>query len=150
MKGILTLTRPIGVTVMLILGLSLIVPEMVSAHCDTMAGPVIQDAQTTLEKGDITPVLKWVKKGQEKKVQQAFKKALAAKTKNPSIKEKAERHFFETLVRIHREGEGAPFTGLKPGEAIEPIVAAADKSLETGNGNELIKQVNDQVMAGIR
>jgi hypothetical protein len=122
----------------------------VFSHCDTMAGPVIQDAKTALEKGDITPVLKWVKKEQEKKVREAFQRALAARTKSPAIKEKAERHFFETLVRIHRTGEGAPFTGLKPGEAIEPIVAAADKSLETGSVDDLVRQVNDQVTAGIR
>lgn len=121
-----------------------------SAHCDTMAGPVIQDAKMALEKGDITPVLKWVKKDQEKGVRDAFKRALAVKTKAPAVKEKAEMHFFETLVRIHRAGEGAPFTGLKPGEAIEPIVAVADKSLETGNSDDLIKQVTDEVTAGIR
>jgi hypothetical protein len=115
-----------------------------------MAGPVIQDAKIALEKGDITPVLKWVAKDQEKGVREAFKRALAAKTKAPAVKEKAEMHFFETLVRIHRAGEGAPFTGLKPGEAIEPIVAAADKSLETGNSDDLVKQVTDEVTAGIR
>jgi hypothetical protein len=119
-----------------------------SAHCDTMAGPVIQDAKMALEKGDITPVLKWVKKDQEKRVREAFNSARAAKS--PAVKEKAELHFFETLVRIHRAGEGAPFTGLKPGEAIEPIVASADKSLETGSADELAREVNDQVTAGIR
>ncbi len=118
-----------------------------SAHCDTMAGPVIQDAKMALEKGDITPVLKWVKKDQEKRVREAFNRARAAK--GPAIKEKAEMVFFETLVRIHRAGEGAPFTGLKPGEAIEPIVAAADQSLETGNSDDLVKQVTDEVTAGI-
>ncbi len=135
---------------MVSLSLFLYLPGMASAHCDTMAGPVIQDAKMALEKGDITPVLKWVKKDQEKGVREAFKRALAAKTKAPAVKEKTERHFFETLVRIHRAGEGAPFTGLKPGEAIEPIVAAADKSLETGTVDELVKQVNDEVAAGIR
>jgi hypothetical protein len=125
-------------------------PALASAHCDTMAGPVIQDARVALEKGDITPVLKWVKKEEEKKVRTAFNKALEAKTKGIKLKEKAEIHFFSTLVRIHRAGEGAPFTGLKPAEAIEPVVAAADKSLETGNAEELIKQVIDEVAAGIR
>jgi hypothetical protein len=132
------------------LGIITFLPVLASAHCDTMAGPVIQDAKMALEKGDITPVLKWVKKEQEKGVQEAFKRALVAKTKAPALKEKAEMHFFETLVRIHRAGEGAPFTGLKPGEAIEPIVAVADKSLETGNSDDLVKQVTDEVTAGIR
>lgn len=135
---------------MVSLSLLLYLPGIASAHCDTMAGPVIQDARTALEKGDITPVLKWVKKEQEKKVREVFNKALTAKTKNPAAKEKAEMHFYEILVRIHRAGEGASFTGLKPGEAIEPIVAAADKSLETGTVDELVKQVTDEVDAGIR
>ena len=95
------------------LGLVGFFPGIASAHCDTMAGPVIQDAKMALEKGDITPVLKWVKKDQEKRVREAFNRARAAK--GPAIKEKAEMVFFETLVRIHRAGEGAPFTGLKPG-----------------------------------
>lgn len=150
MKGLFPFIRPMVATVILSLSLLLIIPGMVFAHCDTLAGPVVQEAKAALEKGDITPVLKWVKKEQEKKVRAAFNKALAAKTKSPAIKEKAEMHFFETLVRIHRAGEGAAFTGLKPGEAIEPIVAAADKSLETGVVDELVKQVNDQIAAGIR
>lgn len=130
--------------------LFLLSPNQVSAHCDTIAGPVIQDAKAALEKGDITPVLKWVKKNQERGVREAFRRALAAKTKTPVLKEKTEMQFFETLVRIHRAGEGAPFTGLKPEKVIEPIIAAADKSLETGSADELIKQVNDEVAAGIR
>lgn len=150
MKEIITLRRQIIWSLILGLGLLLNLPEMVSAHCDTMAGPVIQEAKAALEKGDVTPVLKWVKKEQEKKVKEAFNKALAAKTKSPAIKENAERHFFETLVRIHRTGEGAPFVGVKSGEAIEPIVAAADKSLEMGNADEVVKQVTDEVAAGIR
>ena len=131
-------------------GVVLLLPSAGAAHCDTLAGPVVQDAKTALEKGDVTPVLKWVGKDQEKGVREAFRKALAAKTKAPAIKEKAETQFFGTLVRIHRAGEGAPYTGLKPGSAIEPIVAAADQSLETGKAEDLIKQVNEATTAGIR
>ena len=131
-------------------GAVLLRPSTGAAHCDTLAGPVVQDAKAALEKGDVTPVLKWVKQDQENEVRKSFRRALAAKTKAPAVKEKAERHFFETLVRIHRAGEGAPYTGLKPGEAIEPIVAAADQSLETGKAEDLIKQVNDETTTGIR
>lgn len=35
------------------------------AHCDTLEGPVIKDAKSALEKKDVTPVLKWVKKDAE-------------------------------------------------------------------------------------
>jgi hypothetical protein len=131
-------------------GAVLLRPSTGAAHCDTLAGPVVQDAKAALEKGEVTPVLKWVKQDQEKEVRKAFRRALAAKTKAPAVKEKAEMQFFGTLVRIHRAGEGAPYTGLKPGEAIEPIVAAADQSLETGKVEDLIKKINDETTGGIR
>jgi hypothetical protein len=131
-------------------GAVLLRPSTGAAHCDTLSGPVVQDARSALEKGDVTPVLKWVRKDQEKGVQEAFRRAMAAKTKAPAVKEKAEMQFFGTLVRIHRAGEGAPYTGLKPGTAIEPVVAAADQSLETGKVEDLIKQVNNETTTGIR
>src|SRR6185369_12362012 len=81
------------------------------AHCDTLDGPVIQDARKALEAGDVTPVLKWVKQKDEKSVRAVFAKALSAKGKKNSAA--VEKQFFSTLVRIHRAGEGAPFTGLK-------------------------------------
>ena len=58
-------------------------------------------------------------------------------------------YFFETLVRIHRAGEGAPYTGLKA-ESPEPIVAASDKAIESGSADALVKQVTEDVSAGIR
>ena len=108
--------------------LFLATPQDASAHCDTLDGPVIQDARKAIAARDITPVLKWVKAKDEKAVRAAFKKVLAGKGKNP---EAAEQSFFTTLVRIHRAGEGAPFSGLKPAGAVEPAVAEADKALAT-------------------
>jgi len=59
-------------------------------------------------------------------------------------------YFFETLVRIHRAGEGAPYTGLKPGEAIDPAVALADKALETGSVDKLVDVLTKAMANGIR
>lgn len=118
------------------------------AHCDTMAGPVIQDARKALEKGDVTPVLKWVREKDERAVKGVFTKALAAKGKKNQ--ESAERKFFETLVRIHRAGEGEPFTGLRPASEVEPAVAEADKSLESGTADGLVTLMTDAVAKGIR
>ncbi|MEW6215188.1 MAG: DUF6448 family protein, partial [Nitrospirota bacterium] len=100
--------------------------------------------------GDITPVLKWVKKEYEGEIREAFKKALAVRAKGPEAKELADMYFFETLVRLHRAGEGAPYTGLKPGEAVEPIIEEADKTLESDSVDKLVKHVTDAVAAGIR
>jgi len=120
------------------------------AHCDTLAGPVIKDARAALEKGDVAPVLKWVKPEHEKEIKRVFDKALAAKNKEPKVREKAEMNLFETLVKLHRAGEGAPYTGLKPAGDIEPIVQASDQALETGSVDALVKQVNEAVEQGIR
>ncbi|MBI5664016.1 MAG: hypothetical protein HZC49_02830 [Nitrospirae bacterium] len=120
------------------------------AHCDTLAGPVVMTAKTALEKSDITPLLKWVKKENEKEIRDAFAKTLAVRKQSKDAKELADMYFFETLVRIHRAGEGAPYTGLKPGEAIEPVVQEADKALEAGSADHLVKFVTDAVAKGIR
>lgn len=122
-------------------------PNDASAHCDTLDGPVIQDARKAIETKDITPVLKWVKAKDEKAVQAAFQKVLADKEKSPGD---AEHKFFATLVKIHRAGEGAPFTGLKPAGAVEPAVAEADKALASGSPDVLVKLITDDVAAGIK
>lgn len=115
-----------------------VLSENAFAHCDTLDGPVVQTARTALEKGDVTPLLKWVQADDEKEIRTAFQKTLAVRTKGAEAKELADMYFFETLVRIHRAGEGAPYTGLKPGEAVDPAVALADRALETGSVDKLV------------
>ena len=127
----------------------LVTPQFAAAHCDTLDGPVIKDARTALEKEDITPVLKWVQKKDETQLQKAFKQALAAAKKGTKDKEKSEHRFFETLVKVHRAGEGAPFTGLKPAGEVEPVIVAADTALGSGSAEQLIKLVTDSVTKGI-
>ncbi len=119
----------------------------VYAHCDTLDGPVVQDARAALEKGEVTPVLKWVKKDAEAEIQAAFTNALNERKVN---KEAAEMRFFETLVRVHRAGEGAGFTGLKPAGAVEPIIAQADEALETGSVDTLTIQMSGQLINTVK
>jgi hypothetical protein len=108
------------------------------AHCDTMDGPVVKAAKLALEKGDVTFVLQWVIKEYEDEVRLAFKRTLQVRMKGQEAKEFADTYFFETVVRLHRAGEGEPYTGLKPsGTPVEPPVAMADKALETGDMKEL-------------
>jgi len=128
----------------------LFIPNITDAHCDTLDGPVVLTAKMALEKGDIIPTLKWVKKENEGEIRDAFKKTLAVRKQSKEAKELADMYFFETLVRIHRAGEGAPYTGLKPGEAVEPIIAESDKALESGKVDNLVKMVADTVTKGIR
>lgn len=140
-----------NVAVLAIFGLGLLAPQVVIAHCDTMDGPVVMDAKKALEKANVTPVLKWVKKEYEEEIRLAFKKTLAVRSKGSEAKELADIYFFETVVRLHRAGEGAPYTGLKPaGSDIEPAVVAADKALESGSVENLVKLVADEMAKGIR
>lgn len=122
-----------------------------SAHCDTMDGPVIVDAKTAIEKKEITPVLKWVKPEHEAELKSAFTRALAVRSQSKEARELADQFFFETLVRVHREGEGAPYAGLKPaGTKLDPAIEAADLALDSRKADALIKAVTDETAAGIR
>jgi hypothetical protein len=132
------------ITTLLTLGMY----SFAAAHCDTLDGPVIQDARKALDAKDVTPVLKWVKQKDEKIVRAAYSKALSAKgNKNADA---AENKFFATLVKIHRAGEGASFTGLKPAGEVEPAIAEADKALANGSSDALVKLVTDDIAIGIR
>lgn len=131
-------------------GAGALLPRAAGAHCDTMDGPVVTTAKAALEKGDVTPVLKWVQKDQETEIRAAFQKTLAVRGKGPEARELADMYFFETLVRVHRAGEGAPYTGLKPAGEVEPGIAAADKALESGSAEALVQEVAERVAAGVR
>ncbi|HBG18759.1 MAG TPA: hypothetical protein DDY32_05655 [Desulfobulbaceae bacterium] len=122
-------------------------PQIASAHCDTLDGPVIQDAQKAIEAKDITPILKWIKPHDENTVQTAFQQLITGKAKSS---EAAQHEFYATLIKIHRAGEGAPFTGLKPAGAVEPAVAEADKALASGSSDALVKLITDDMAAGIK
>jgi hypothetical protein len=140
-------TTFIGIVV---LSTILLFQNKVLAHCDTMDGPVVKAAKLALEKGDVAPVLKWIKKEYEDEVRSAFKKTLQVRTKGQEARELAEMYFFETLVRLHRASEGEPYTGLKPsGTPIEPPVVVADNALETGDVKELSKLLTTTIEEGL-
>ena len=120
------------------------------AHCDSLDGPVIAEARAALQKGDTTPILKWVKKEYESEVRKAFKETMAIRTKGDEVRAFADRYFFETLVRLHRAGEGEAYTGLKPAGRVEPVIASADKALVSGSIDPLAKNISGEVSEGIR
>lgn len=108
------------------------------AHCDGLDGPVVGAARIALQTGDLNRVLIWVRPADIDEIRRAFNEALATRKLGPQAQELADRYFFETLVRIHRAGEGAPYTGLKPaGRNLGPAIPAADKAVETGSLDEL-------------
>lgn len=123
---------------------------VVFAHCDTLDGPVVKTARAALEKGDVTPILKWVKKEDEAEIKDLFKKTTIVRSKGKDAQELSDRYFLETLVRLHRAGEGVPYTGLKPADMVEPAVVEADKALESGSAENLVKLITDAASKGIR
>jgi len=125
-------------------------PLPAHAHCDTLDGPVIAEARAALETGDVTPLLKWVPVEDEGEIRAALDQALQVRTLSDSARELADRYFFENLVRIHRAGEGAPYTGLKPtGDSHSPE-SAADLALAEGTIDGLAARIAEHATAGVR
>lgn len=135
----MTLHRIVGPA---ILALTLVVclPGAARAHCDGLDGPVVKAAQKALDAKNVDLVLIWVQPTDEKEIRAAFEQTLAVRGLSAQAKALADRYFFETLVRVHRAGEGAPYTGLKPaGRDLGPAIPAADQALETGSPDALVK-----------
>lgn len=153
-KGEQTMKETIIFTLRIFLAMLLMIvifgSQKVFAHCDGMDGPVVMAAKKALETGNVNLVLIWVQKKDEGEIKMVFQKTLSVRKLNPEAKELADRYFFETLVRIHRAGEGAPYTGLKPaGRDLGPAIPAADKAVVEGKIEPVIKLLTDQMREGI-
>ena len=121
-----------------------------SAHCDGLDGPVVSAARRALEAGDVKAALIWVREPDEAEIRQAFSRAIEVRRLGSQAKELADLYFFETLVRVHRAGEGAPFTGLKPaGRDLGPAIPAADRALATGDPKPVSVLLGDAMNAGV-
>lgn len=121
------------------------------AHCDTIDGPVVRAAQRALESGSLEPVLIWVRMQDEHEVRGSYARTIAVRRLGAEARELADRSFFETVVRLHREGEGEPYTGLKPaGTDHGPVIPAADRALAAGSVTELEAVVLHALRDGLR
>ena len=113
-------------------------------HCDSMDGPVVTAARQALDKENVNLILPYVKEDASADVKSAFEKVLRARKADPAAREVAELYFFETAVRLHRAGEGAPYTGIKPaGLDVGPVIPVAEKAIETGSPVALIRLLTD-------
>lgn len=120
------------------------------AHCDTLDGPVVADARKALDTRDVSPALKWVRPEDEAAIREVFRSTLTVREQGGEARELADRFFFETLVRIHRAGEGAPYTGLKPaGTPVEPAIREADEALASGSDKALIEHLTRRLAEGV-
>lgn len=120
-------------------------------HCDTMDGPVVTAARLALEKEDVALILPFVKEDASAVVNSAFEKTLRARKAGPAAREVADLYFFETAVRLHRAGEGAAYTGLKPAGLDEgPVIPVAEKAIKAGSPDELTRLLTDTLEQEIR
>ncbi len=122
----------------------------VSAHCDSYDGPLIKDALQAIETNRVTVVLKWVAPEYEEEVTNLFNKTIRLKQEDQEQYAIVEKQFLETLVRLHREGEGAPFTGLKPAGSASGIVLLADEALAKKDIESLIENLNIHLADAVR
>ena len=138
----------IGLVTSFILFLLILSTNVTFAHCDTMDGPLIKDARLAIAQNNVNYVLKWVSSENETEIRDAFKLMMKVRETSQEGKELAEKNFFETLVRIHRTGEGVPYTGVKPsGTPIDEKIMAADKSIELGNLSPLKYVISKEKLA---
>ena len=137
------------------LGLAVAVATLLSApahaHCDGLDGPVVTAARAALASGDVDAVLIWVQPDDEAAIREAFARTAKLRQLGPEVQELADTSFFETLVRLHRAGEGAPYTGLAPaGRELGPAIPAADQALVSGDVAPLEQLLVERVRRGIR
>lgn len=130
--------------ILLALGLW-ILPQTAFAHCDSYDGPVIKDALKALENNDPGLVMKWVDAEHEKVITDLFKKTIKYKSGDEEVYDLLEKHFLETLVRVHREGEGEPYTGLKPAGSTKQIIQLTDIALAEEDFEGFLLKYNGHV-----
>jgi len=115
-------------------------------HCDSMDGPVVTTARVALDERDVAIALPYVPAQAEAEVTGAFQQVLPLHQTGGSAGELADRWFFETVVRLHRASEGAPYTGLRPaGQDEGPVIPVAERTLDTGSADELIRLLTEVV-----
>lgn len=122
-----------------------------SAHCDSMEGPVVKASQKALETGNINYVLVWVQAKDEKEIREMFDKVNKVRSLGPEAKELADMYFFETVVRIHRMGEGEPYTGLKPvGYHPAEGIEAADIAIEKNSIENILTHLDKKYHSKVK
>lgn len=129
-------------SIVFVLGLMLFSSFSASAHCDSYDGPVIKDAIKAFETNNVELVLKWITEEQEQEIIPLFKKTYQLKNGDKEVYTIVEKHFFETLVRLHRETEGEPYTGLKPAGTTKKIIQMTDTALKEGNVENFLVKLN--------
>jgi hypothetical protein len=137
-------------TLFTLIVVAMMVPSEAIAHCDGLDGPVVTLAREALDTGNVNLVLPWVPKDGEPEIRRAFEHTLSVRKLGPEAEALADTFFFETLVRVHRASEGAPYTGLKAaGLDLGPAIPAADQALDSGSTEAVEKLLADAIRKGL-
>ena len=115
-------------------------------HCDTLDGPVVNAARRSLDAGNAEEALACAPESAEAEIREAFALAGRVRSLGKDAKELADHSFFETVVRLHRAGEGAAYDGLKPaGLDTGPVIPLAEQAIESGDASELTNLLSSTV-----
>lgn len=119
------------------------------ASCDSEAGPVVAAGRQALERSDLVLALVWVRPEHEATVRAAFQDALGVRRKGAEATRLADRYFVETLVRLHRAGEGKPYTGIKPAaEGLAPGMTLVNEAVAAGSDEPLTARLTETMIQG--
>jgi hypothetical protein len=104
------------------------------AHCDGLDGPVATAAQRAIETGNVNLALPYAPAEAEAEIIARFDEARRVRAGGRQARSLADRSFVETVVRLHRVGEGASYTGLRPaGLDYGPMIPAAESAIVRGD-----------------
>lgn len=120
-------------------------------HCDTRDGPVVKACRKALETGTINHALIWIPAVSEPELKAAFERTRRVRNAGGDAQTLADDWFFETAIRLHRAGEGAPYTGMKPAGLDEgPVVPKAEQAIETEDPTEVIQFICHTIEEDLR
>jgi hypothetical protein len=128
----------------------LLTPVAAHAHCDTVDGPVATAAVKALEMGNVHLMFPYVPQAAEAEIKSAFEQASDVRPLGDKARALADHYFMETAVRLHRAGEGAPYTGLQPaGTDFGPAIPAAERTLQSGELQPLVDLLSREIEVSV-
>jgi hypothetical protein len=66
-------------------------PNTAFAHCDTMEGPLVKDAQKAIQENNVNIVLKWVPETDEAEIKDAFNQTMKVRVLSPEAQQLADK-----------------------------------------------------------
>lgn len=136
----------VGFALMLLFG-----AQQAHAHCDSLDGPVAKAVERALETGNVNPVLAYAPAAAEDEIRGAFERSRKVRALGPDAGALADQAFMETVIRLHRAGENAPYTGLKPkGIDYGPVISAAEYAVQSGDLAKLKAALAEEIDHALR